>query len=253
MSQHQQRGRAVRRQRSNGVPRAFYILLAVVAIVGVAALAAVTLRSGQGAGTSATPVAPANLPALNAPIGQTPEGFWYKGKPDAPVTVVEYADFQCPGCGFFAAQIEPRLTADYIEPGKARFVFHDYPLTIHPNAIPAAEAARCAGDQGAFWPMHDMLFANQSQWASLGQPSQQFGVYAERLKLDRAAFEQCLAAGKYRESILKAQQAGDQLGLPGTPSFAVNGALLDTQAAQTVNDIADRLRQAIDSALTAKK
>lgn len=253
MSQHQRRGRAVQRQRSNGVPRAFYILLGVVAIVGVAALAAVTLRSGQGAATSATPVAPANPQALNAPIGQTPEGFWYKGKPDAPVTVVEYADFQCPGCGYFATQIEPRLTADYIETGKARFVYHDYPLTIHPNAIAGAEAARCAGDQGAFWPMHDMLFANQAQWSNQPQPLQQFGVYAEQLKLDRAAFEQCVAGGKYRESILKAQQAGDQLGLAGTPSFAVNGALLNTQGVQTVDEIADRLKQAIDDALTAKK
>jgi protein-disulfide isomerase len=253
MSQHQQRGRAVRRQRSNSVPRAFYILLAAVAIVGVAALAAVTLRSGQGATTSATPIAPANLATLNAPIGQTPEGFWYKGKPEAPVTVVEYADFQCPGCGFFATQIEPRLTADYIESGKARFVFQDYPLTIHPNAIPAAEAARCAGDQGAFWPMHDMLFDNQAQWANQPQPLQQFGVYAEQLKLDGTAFQQCMASGKHHQFILKAQQAGDQLGLSGTPSFAVNGALLDTQGVQTVNEIADRLKQAIDDALTAKK
>jgi protein-disulfide isomerase len=250
MSQHQQRGRAVQRRRGNGVPRAFYILLAVVAIVGVAALAAVVLRPRE---QGATPAAPANLPALNAPIGQTPEGFWYKGKPDAPVTVVEYADFQCPGCGFFAAQIEPRLTADYIESGKARFVFHDYPLPGHPNAIPAAEAARCAGDQAAYWPMHDLLFANQAQWSSQRQPLQQFGVYAEQLKLDRAAFEQCMAGGKHRESILKAQQAGDQLGLPGTPSFAVNGALLDTQGVQTVNEIADRLRLAIDAALAVKK
>jgi protein-disulfide isomerase len=250
MSLRQQRGRAAQRQRSSGVPRAFYMVLAVVAIVGIAALAAVALGSRQEA---ATPGTPANRPQLNAPIGQTPEGFWYKGKPDAPVTVVEYADFQCPGCGFFANQLEPGFAADYIEAGKIRFVFHDYPLSIHPNAIPAAEAARCAGDQGAFWPMHDLLFANQAQWAGLSQPLPQFGVYAEQLKLDRAVFEQCVTSGTHHETVLKAQQAGDQLGLPGTPSFAVNGVLLDTQGVQTVNEIADRLKQAIDTALATKK
>ena len=100
--------------------------------------------------------------------------------------------------------------------------------------------------------MHDVLYANQAQWSSQRQPLQQFGLYAEQLKLDRAAFEQCVASGKHRETILKAQQAGDQLGLPGTPSFAVDGALVDTQGVQTVDEIVDRLKQAIDNALAAK-
>ena len=252
MSQHQQRGRAVRPQRG-GVPRAFYILLGAVALVGVVALATIALRSGSGAATPATPAAPADRPALDAPVGQTPEGFWYKGKPAAPVTIVEYADFQCPGCGYFANKLEPRLIADYITSGQARFVFQDYPLSGHANAIPAAEASRCAGDQGAFWPMHDLLFAAQNQWARLSQPLQQFGVYAEQLKLDRAAFEQCVADGKHRDAIVKAQQAGDRLRLSGTPSFAVNGALVDTQGVQTVDEIANRLKQAIDTAVAAKK
>jgi protein-disulfide isomerase len=229
------------------------MLLGAVALVGIVALGAVALRSGQSAATPATPAAPADRPALDMPIGQTPEGFWYKGKPDAPVAVVEYADFQCPGCGYFANQLEQRLIADYIETGRAHLVFQDYPLPGHPNAIPAAEAARCAGDQAAFWPMHDLLFAAQQQWATLSQPLQQFGVYAEQLKLDRATFEQCMTSAKHHDFVLKAQQAGDQLGLPGTPSFAVNGALIDTQGVRTVDEIADRLRQAIDAALTAKK
>jgi protein-disulfide isomerase len=249
MKTGQQRGRAARRQRS-GVPRSFYILLAAIALVGIAALVAVVLRSRQAAVAPGTPV---DRPPLQVPIGQMPDGFWYKGKLEAAVTVVEYADFQCPGCGFFANQLEPRFSTDYIESGKVRFVFHDYPLSFHANAIPAAEAARCAGEQGAFWPMHDLLFANQAQWTTKSQPLAQFAVYAEQLKLDRAALEQCMTSGKHREEVLKAQQAGDQLGLPGTPSFAVNGALIDTQGLQTIDEIADRLRQTIDAALTAKK
>jgi protein-disulfide isomerase len=252
MSQRRQPGRAAGPQ-SGGVPRAFYIVLGVVALVGIAILGTVALRSGQSAATPATPAASANLPALDVPIGQTPEGVWYKGKPDAPVAVAEYADFQCPGCGYFATQLEQRLIADYVQTGQARFEYHDYPLTIHPNAVPAAEAARCAGDQGAFWPMHDLLFAAQNQWANLSQPLQQFGVYAEQLKLDRAEFEQCVTSGKQRDFVLNAKQAGDQLGLPGTPSFAVNGVLIDTQGVQTVDEIADRLKLAIDAALAAKK
>jgi protein-disulfide isomerase len=240
MSVRQQRGRSVQRQRNRAAPRTFYILIAVVAVVGVAALGALALNSRQNAASSGALL---NRPPLTAPTGQTPEGYYYKGKPDAPVTVIEYSDFQCPFCGRFATTQALPLDQNYVETGKIKYVFHDYPLRQHANAIPAAEAARCAGDQNAFWPMHDLLFANQSQWSNLGQPLAQFTAYADQLKLDRATFTQCMNSGKFTAAIQKAQQEGDQIQIPGTPTFVIGGKQYDAQ----------QLQPAIDAALAAKK
>jgi protein-disulfide isomerase len=133
-----------------------------------------------------------------------------------------------------------------------QLVYADYPLQIHPNAVPAAEAARCAGDQNAYWQMHDLLFANQNQWSSLADPAAQFTAYAQHVGIDTSAFSSCLAKGTHRQEVLQARTAAEQLGLPGTPSFAVNGKPLDTSGAQSVDDIVDRLRQAVDAALAAQ-
>jgi protein-disulfide isomerase len=236
MSIRQQRGRAARRQRGSTAPRAFYILLAVVAILGVAALATFVLRSRQSA---ATPGALLNRPPLSAPTGQTPEGYYYKGQPNAPVTVIEYSDFQCPFCARFATIQALTIDQKYVETGKIKYVFHDYPLQQHANAIPSAQAARCAGDQGAFWPMHDLLFANQAQWENLAQPVAQFTAYAEQLKLNSTTFTQCMTSGKYAAAIQQAQQEGDQIQIPGTPTFVIDGKQYD----------ADQLLPAIDTAL----
>jgi protein-disulfide isomerase len=239
MSVRQQRGRAVQRQR-RGAPRTFYIILAVVAVIGVAAIGTVALRSRQSA---ATPGALINRPPLTAPTGQTPEGFYYKGNPDAQVTVIEYSDFQCPFCGRFATSQALTLDQNYVETGKIKYVFHDYPLQQHPNAIPAAAAARCAGDQNAFWPMHDLLFANQNQWENLGDPQPQFAAYADQLKLNRDTFTQCMTSGKHTAAIQKAQQEGNQIQIPGTPTFVIDGKQYDSQ----------QLQPAIDAALASKK
>jgi protein-disulfide isomerase len=239
MSVHQRRGRGVQRQPS-GVPRAFYILLAIIAVVGVAALGIVALRARQPVVTSGALL---NRPPLTAPTGQTPEGYYFKGQPNAPVTVIEYSDFQCPFCGAFATSQELAIDSAYVETGKIKFVYHDYPLPQHGNAVPAAQAARCAGDQNAFWSMHDMLFANQDQWSESAQPIPQFIAYAEQLKLDRAAFASCMSSGKHAAAIAKAQQEGDQIRIPGTPTFVIDGKQYEAQ----------ELQSAIDAALAAKK
>jgi len=139
------------------------------------------------------------------------------------VTVIEYADFQCPACGAFFSQLEPAFTHDYIDTGKVRLLYHDFPLQQHPNAIPAAEAARCAADQGAFWGMHDLLFANQSAWSELPQPAGQFIGYADQLKLDRAAFQQCLSSHTSRAAVLQAQRDSIQANIQQTPTFVIDG------------------------------
>jgi protein-disulfide isomerase len=139
----------------------------------------------------------------------------------------------------------------YIESGKVRLVYHDYPLSGHRNAIPAAEAARCAGDQGQFWQMNAQLFENQRQWSGLRDPAAQFLTYAQQLKLDQASFSRCMSSATHRQNVLDARAAGDQLMLPGTPSFTVNGKLIDTAGVQTVDEIVARVAAAVDSALAS--
>ncbi|HWQ12301.1 MAG TPA: DsbA family protein [Roseiflexaceae bacterium] len=249
MTTRSQRGRAVQKKPNNTL-RTLYIIIGVVAVVALAALGISALQGGQAAEVPAgtLPVKPAS----SAPTGRTAEGYYFKGQENAPVTVTEYADFQCPGCGYYANAVAAAFDKEYVESGKVKFVYHEYPLNGHPNAVPAAEAARCAGDQGAFWKMHDMLFTNQRQWSPLPRPQDQFAGYAGQLGLDKAAFQQCMADGTHREAVRAAQRAAESLGLTGTPSFAVNGTVVDTTGAQSVDDIVTRMRVAVEQALASQ-
>ncbi len=213
----------------------FYIALALVAVLGVVAIVFSVTRGNP----SLPVVAPVTPRPINVPVGTTAEGFAFKGREDAPVTVEEFADFQCPFCGTFATEISPAIDQQYIESGQVRWIFKDYPLQQHANAIPAAEAARCAGDQNQFWPMHDLLFARQDEWSELSDFDARAVQYAQALGLDTAAFEQCLASDVHLEPLRQAQAAAVQQQIPGTPTFFVNGQQVDAQ----------QLVQAIDQAL----
>jgi protein-disulfide isomerase len=142
-----------------------------------------------------------------------------KGPAGAPVTVVEFSDFQCPFC----ARVTPTLKKlEEAYAGKIRIVFRDLPLlSIHKNAAVAAEAAACANEQGKFWDMHDRLFANQ---AKLTAP--ELKEHAAALGLDTAAFNTCLDSGKYTAEWRKDSEEANRLGLSGTPAFFINGRLL---------------------------
>ena len=108
-----------------------------------------------------------------------------KGDPDAAVTIVEFGDYQCPGCGSFAVSVKPRLEQEYVSSGEARFVYYDFPLIqIHPNAFLAARAARCADDQDLYWEYHEHLFRNQTAWSPSTNPGSDFRGYADELGLD---------------------------------------------------------------------
>ncbi|MEN9934536.1 MAG: hypothetical protein RLZZ387_1115 [Chloroflexota bacterium] len=246
MSTRSHRGRAVAKKQSSTL-RTMYIVIGAVAVLALAAFGIFALQNREVA--DAPPGVMSTLPATNAPTGQTPEGFFFKGQENAPVTVTEYADFQCPGCGYYATAVSAAFAREYIESGRVKFVYHEYPLNGHSNAVPAAEAARCAGDQGAFWKMHDMLFVNQRQWSPLPDPKAQFVTYAGQLGLDRAAFQQCMDAGTHRDTVLASQKAADALQLSGTPTFAVNGQVVSNAGAQSVEEIVTRMRQAVEQAL----
>ena len=132
---------------------------------------------------------------------------------------MEFSDFECPYCNRFWLTTLPLLRANYIETGKVRLVYRDFPLAnIHADATPAAEAAQCAHEQGKFFEFHDALFENQS---ALGAAT--YRAIAAALQLDVARFDQCVSSGKYREEVQKDFEAGRAVGVTGTPTFYING------------------------------
>jgi len=133
------------------------------------------------------------------------------------VTIVEFSDYQCPFCRQFVSTTLPALKNAYVDSGKARYVFRDFPIdNIHPQARKAAEAAHCAGDQGKYWEMHDLLFQNQQALAP-----EQLPDYAKRLGLDAAAFSACLDSAKHAGAVQQNYGDGAAAGVRGTPSFIV--------------------------------
>jgi protein-disulfide isomerase len=218
-----QRGRSVRAKSRRPALSPFQIILGVVAIAGIAVFVWLILRGQGNNTTAATPNTPANTnPAANANLPTLSlDSFPSKGNADAPVTVVEYADFQCPGCAAFATQLALQIQKDYVDTGKVRFIFHDLPLPQHTNSIPASEASRCAADQNAFWPMHDLIYANQVQWSQSQQPRTQFSAYAASLGLDTGAFDQCMLNGTHRTTILAAQRQAANANIQSTPTFVI--------------------------------
>jgi protein-disulfide isomerase len=142
---------------------------------------------------------------------------WYSiGRADAPVTLVEFADYQCPFCKRFHNDAYAELKKHYIDTGKVRFVSRDLPLDFHPLALKAAEATRCAGDQGKYWELRDAVIANSAP------PSDEvIEKAAEGLSLDLKDFQACLATGKYREEILKDAAEAAALQISGTPTFVL--------------------------------
>jgi protein-disulfide isomerase len=151
------------------------------------------------------------------------EKEWVKGNPDAEVTLVEYSDFQCPGCAG-AYPIVNSLLNDYGD--DLRFVYRHFPLAFHANAIPSARAAEAAGAQGKFFEMHDLLFENQDEWSSLKDAKDTFLSYAEELELDLTAFEASYESDETLGRIEENRDSGREFFITATPTFFVNGKLV---------------------------
>lgn len=233
---------APKKQRSNPL-LPFYVLLGVAALAGAFFLFRQMKGSGGSAATTLqevvmTPEQLQRVPGIS------------KGQPNAPVVIMEFADFQCPGCGEFARYSEP-LLADHINAGTVRFVWYDYPLVeIHQNALLAARAGRCANEQNQFWGYHDHLFGQQTRWADENNPVNQFIEYAEQAGLDRNAFAQCLRSDKYQKEVSESRQLGGTLGVNGTPTLFVNGKRVQNTP-KTRAEWDELIRQEAGSAATA--
>jgi len=144
-----------------------------------------------------------------------------KGDPGAPVTIVEWSDFECPYCTRFYEQTLWQIEKEYIDTGKVKFVYRDFPLGFHKNAQKAAEATECAGEQGKFWEMHDKLF---EEGVSGGVSS--FKRFAADIGLDTDEFNECLDSGKMANEVKEDMADGAAVGIRGTPGFIINGQLV---------------------------
>ena len=147
-----------------------------------------------------------------------------RGKEDAPVTLVEFSDYQCPFCQRAANETIPQVVTEYVDTGKVKHVFRDYPIEgIHPNAIPASVAAQCANEQGKYWVYHDLLFSKQTEWQGLSgnDTNSKFKQYAADLGLDTANFNSCFDSNKYADEVSKDIQDGTTYGVSGTPTFFI--------------------------------
>jgi protein-disulfide isomerase len=231
--------RAKRRQKQQRQRIIIIIVIAVLVIV----TAGIIIISSNPAIVSG-PVAPVTPVAAN-PRPQA-NGL-SMGDPNAPIKVVEYADFQCPGCKKFFENNEPIIVTNYVATGK---VFYTYFPFSFIDEIPgakgneskhAAEAAYCASEQNKFWEYHDILFTNQGAENSGNFNDQRLSAFAVSLGLDMTKFNACYKSGKYQQKVLDDEIASNQAGINETPSFIVNGVLTPS----------DKLIETIDADLKA--
>ena len=169
------------------------------------------------------------------------------GDSASPLTIVEISDFQCPYCAQYYRQTYPAIDSLYVDTGKARYVFVTYPNPGHGRAWPAAEAAYCAGAVGRFWPMHDLLFENQQEWAQSAEPQELFVAYADSLGIDTASFRSCLAEDLPAQVQVRDLEQVSGARIRSTPLFIVNGQT-PIVGAQPLS----RFRTVLDSVLRAE-
>lgn len=168
-----------------------------------------------------------NNPAALVPIAlNLPQDLYSVGPANAVVTVVEFADFQCPYCGEFHKNIFPQLKKDYIDTGKVKFIFADYAF-LGDESVRASEAARCAGEQNQFWAYHDLLFSRQNGENEGGFSDDKLKGWAEELKLNISDFNQCLDSRKMAPHIAGTLEIGSSAKVSGTPAVFVNGTQIN--------------------------
>ena len=167
------------------------------------------------------------------------------GSPNAKVLMIEFGDYQCPSCRMFWKEVEPRLKKEYIDTGKVKLVFRDFPIVqIHPEALLASMAVDCAGEQDKYWQYHDKVFREQY---NKGDDLVRFKAadlkkWATDTGLDQPKFDQCLDSEKYKSEVLKDKADGDAVSVQGTPTFFINGHVIGgAQAYPAFKNLIDSL------------
>ena len=231
-----------------GPGRGFWLAIGLFAVIGIGALGYLTTRPK----VTSTVIDP-TLPALKA------EGYLL-GSPSAPLEVIEFADFECPGCGQFATITEPDVRTNLVNTGKIRIRFMDYPLPMHRNTWDASLAAACANDQGKFWEMHDVIFMNQDRWngETTNKPRSVLSDLAKGLGLDMSKYDDCMDKETHRAKVQSHLQEAERRQVTQTPTFIIGGlripgALPYDSFKKYVDDAMAKLPARADSAPVAGK
>ena len=214
-----------------GGMKGFYLALAAVAVIGAGILVYQATRPAVSI--------PANVAILPADTA----GFrgYVLGSDSAPVEIVEYGDYQCPGCANFDIVTLPDVKERLVATGKARFVYRDFPLDqIHPHARLAAHAAACADEQGKYWQVHDLLFQGQPDWSS-GNAERIIRGYAQAASLDMARYSECMESARYAGRIQASYEEGVALGVGGTPQFLIGGRIYEGMGYDAMRRLVDSL------------
>ncbi len=208
----------------------FYVALGVAAVAGGAFI----VRSMMA------PSRPPLTLETVAPLATGPRGV-VMGTDSAPVEIMEFADFECPACARYAVLQMPDIKQRLVASGRVRVRFVHFPLQGHTRSPMAHLAAACAGAQGRFWDMHDVLFANQEEWVLHRRPESVIEGYADRLGLDRARYDTCVSERAVWGDVLADKALGDSLGVNATPTLYLNGRPLADVPSY------DQLRRLVDS------
>jgi protein-disulfide isomerase len=205
----------VKKKRGNS-PQLFYGALAVVAVAGLILIWRASHAPRAVANVTTAPITPAQA-----------EGYLL-GNANAPVQIMEFADFECPACGNFAVITEPDVRNRIVNAGLASYRFFDFPLPMHKNTMAASNAAACAADQGKFWEMHDQLFTNQPEWngEATDNPKKIFLGYVKTLGMNTDTWEKCFDAQTHQSRILANQAEGNRRKVQSTPTFVIGTRLI---------------------------
>jgi protein-disulfide isomerase len=197
----------------------FYLIAIVMLVIGLSAGYVLGDKFGgifKGGGAAAVPTQDNGTQAPERAQLTIDADEPVLGDATAPVTIVEFSDFQCPYCGKFATETEPQIIKDYVDTGKVKLIFMDFPLSFHENAKPAAIAAECATQQGKFWDFHTKLFENQQTLSA-----DSYEAWAKELGLDMDKFDTCLTTNETETIVAKDLTDGLAAGVQGTPTLFI--------------------------------
>ena len=224
----------------------FFVILGVIAVIGIALIA----MQARGSG-GPSPQIVAELPPGDPGKAQP----YVYGRADAPVTISEFADFECPACAQFATLTEPDIRKRLADAGQVSIRFYDFPLDQHRNSVLASLSAACAADQNKFWEMHDRIFAGQDAWATRPgesdgsanrRASKLFAEYAKELGLDESAWSACVTEQRHLERIRANRQLGIQRQVRSTPTFIVGNQMVPGAISY------DALKRLVDQNMTSR-